>query len=206
MPGGAVSAFGVTVPGKCMPSPNFKPSLKGQRFGKLLVLHRRRDNDDYRRIRWVCKCDCGKKYEAAGYTLRGGQTKSCRDCSYPQGCLSKKYAREYSCWQAMRSRCLCKTNNAYKWYGGRGIKICPQWLGPGGLAQFVMDMGRRPKDRTLDRENPEGNYEPTNCKWSTDIQQANNKRCSYTEEELVEMREEARLKSIEMFGDEEHMF
>jgi hypothetical protein len=180
--------------------------LTGQRFGKLLVLHKRRDRDDYGRCRWVCKCDCGKKYEAAGYQLRAGASKSCRACSYPQGLLTKKYMPEYSCWQAMRSRCLCKTNNSYKWYGGRGIKICPQWLGPGGFAQFVMDMGRRPKDRTLDRENPEGNYEPTNCKWSTDIQQANNQRRSYTEEELAALQEEARLKSIELFGDEEHMF
>jgi hypothetical protein len=180
--------------------------LTGQRFGKLLVLHRRRNVDDYGRIRWVCLCDCGKQHEAAGYTLRDRTTKQCKGCSSRHGGLSVKYRHEYNCWAAMLTRCLNEKYGGFKYYGGRGIQVCQQWQGPGGFIQFVMDMGRRPKDRTLDRKNPEGHYEPDNCKWSTDIQQANNKRCSYTEEELVEMREEARLKSIEMFGDEEHQF
>jgi hypothetical protein len=100
-------------------------------------------------------------------------------------------SNEYQSWSAMLYRCLNSACKDYKWYGGRGITVCERWRCQVGFLNFLLDMGRRPEGKTLDRENPEGHYEPNNCKWSTDRQQANNKRCSYTEEELVVLREEA---------------
>ena len=91
----------------------------------------------------------------------------------------------------MKMRCLCETNDSYKHYGGRGIKICDRWLGPGGFVNFLKDMGRRPEGKTLDRRNPQGDYTPENCRWASDKTQNANRRCNYTEEELKVLQEAA---------------
>ncbi len=82
-------------------------------------------------------------------------------------------------WQAMISRCTNPRNKDYAHYGGRGIKVCQQWTGADGFAQFLADMGSRPARCTLDRINGNGNYEPGNCRWASPHQQAVN-RCTST--------------------------
>jgi len=71
----------------------------------------------------------------------------------------------------MKQRCLNKSKHKYPQYGGRGITICERWL---SFANFYGDMGRKPENRTLDRIDVNGNYEPTNCRWATVEQQMNN--------------------------------
>lgn len=73
----------------------------------------------------------------------------------------------------MRSRCLVKTSNNYKFYGGRGITICPEW---DDYPTFLRDMGPCPEGQTLDRKESTGNYEPSNCRWATWLAQHNNTR------------------------------
>lgn len=85
-------------------------------------------------------------------------------------------SRTYNSWTAMKRRCLNLTNKDYENYGGRGITICNRWLGEDGFINFLSDMGERPKGTTLDRIDNNGNYEPSNCKWSTSKQQSNNRR------------------------------
>lgn len=80
----------------------------------------------------------------------------------------------YRTWCAMRARCLSKTNAGYKYYGGRGITICERWLT--SFENFRADMGPRPAGTSIDRINNDGNYEPSNCRWATQKQQANNQR------------------------------
>lgn len=94
-------------------------------------------------------------------------------------------------WTAMKSRCLCETNESYETYGGRGIKICDRWLGPIGFVNFLKDMGRRPDGKTLDRRNPEGDYTPENCRWASRSTQTANRRCNYSDEELATMQKQA---------------
>lgn len=83
-------------------------------------------------------------------------------------------SREYRSWEQMKQRCLNKNNHAYYRYGGRGIKVCNRWLN--NFTNFLEDMGRRPKATSIDRINPNGNYEPLNCRWATANEQGATRR------------------------------
>lgn len=79
----------------------------------------------------------------------------------------------YDCWIAMKARCLNKKNPVYYLYGGRGIKICKNWL---KFENFYKDMGDMPNKKTLDRTNNNGNYCKENCRWITIQEQQKNRR------------------------------
>lgn len=100
-----------------------------------------------------------------------------------------EYPEEYKSWASMRDRCINPNHKAYAIYGGRGIKVCDRWLElPNGFVNFIEDMGRKPSyERTatggkplysLDRIDPDGDYCPENCRWTTWLVQASNKRNS----------------------------
>lgn len=75
----------------------------------------------------------------------------------------------YSTWANMKQRCLNPNHTAYRYYGGRGVKICDKWLSFEG---FLEDMGERPIGTTLGRFGDVGNYEKSNCEWQTKKQQS----------------------------------
>lgn len=81
---------------------------------------------------------------------------------------------EYHIWQHMKTRCYKEDSISYKNYGARGITVCDRWLQ--SFENFYADMGERPEGTSLDRIDNEGNYEPSNCRWTTSKIQANNKR------------------------------
>lgn len=156
-------------------------SLVGQTFGRLVVIERYGSRQG--RVNWLCRCDCGKLHDAVSHALTSGHTKSC-------GCWKDERNRAtpivhghslrgtgksptYCSWQAMLLRCNNPVSKQYKDYGGRGITICDRWL---KFENFLTDMGVRPDDRTLDRINVDGNYEPGNCQWATRTEQARNTR------------------------------
>jgi hypothetical protein len=159
-----------------MPRANFK-DLTGLRFGRLLVTGRG-ENTAVGQARWICSCDCGKETLVHGYSLRGGLSNSC-------GCLqrlktstaNKTHGQTktslYRIWAGMFTRCYDKNHRTYKWYGGRGITVCPRWK---SFENFSADMGPRPGNLTLDRINNDGNYELSNCRWASVKEQNTNRR------------------------------
>ncbi len=107
---------------------------------------------------------------------------SIRPNYHPSGILSHGHARKgnpsptYMRWFAMIRRCTNKNHKQYKDYGGRGITVCERWLH--SFENFLSDMGEVPGKLTLDRKDNAGNYEPSNCKWSTRKEQNRNRRDS----------------------------
>jgi len=85
-----------------------------------------------------------------------------------------KVPEKYCVWQAMKQRCLNPKNHAYKYYGGRGIGVCNEWMH--NFSQFCEDMGPRPKGYSLDRIDNSLGYSPDNCRWAGNKTQQRNQR------------------------------
>lgn len=148
--------------------------LIGKKINDLLVIsvsEKKKNN----RISVKCKCDCGNTKTIEAYQLLRANMK-------PISCGCKKnnrgFPKTYYSWKSMKERCHIETHHAYKNYGGRGVKVCERWLGDSGFENFTKDMGQRPEGKTLDRIDPDGDYTPKNCKWSTYKEQGENRRNS----------------------------
>lgn len=156
--------------------------LNGRRFGRLLVVSRTPLRSGGC-IVWQCLCDCGKRHNVRGSHLKSGKIRSCgcfqkesRIATHTKHGHSRKGMRtdEYSIWRDMKNRCEYKNDLSYKYYGGRGIKVCERWQ---KFENFLEDMGERPsKIHSLNRIDNDGDYCFENCGWATHEEQQNNKR------------------------------
>lgn len=158
----------------------------GNKYGRLTILSKApsRKTTQNKNISFVnCSCECGTVSEKHFLRVINGAIKSC-------GCLQKDKNKdrfknsiikgneeEYSIYNGIKKRCYNPNENCYHRYGGRGIKMHPDFLLPDGegFKNFLEHVGKRPsKEHSIDRKNYDGDYEYGNLKWSTIIEQANN--------------------------------
>lgn len=131
------------------------------------------------RNRWRVECSCGVRETLPAYYLLRKSPKM--SCGHLNKGLPTLYKHEYACWTMMRRRCNHDDHVSYKHYGGRGIKVCPQWDSlETGFEQFMKDMGPSPTpqhslDRFPDNDGLTG-YWPGNVRWATATEQRANQR------------------------------
>lgn len=167
--------------------------LTHQKYGRLEVVsvanvkeYKGKDGHISRKVFWLCKCDCGNNVRVATEELKKGQTKSC-------GCLRKEYllhqthgdthTRLYRIWKGMKARCMITTSQSYKWYGAKGVSVCEDWLSYEPFKKWAKENGYN-DTLSIDRINPYGNYEPSNCRWATNKEQRNNHRDDSNKERI----------------------
>lgn len=183
-----------------------KYELTGKRFGKLVVI-REIGLNKWQSVEWLCKCDCGNYHITQSKYLVNGDTVSC-------GCKKTKVLYEqsqrlkthgmtneplYIVWQGMKGRCNNKKSSSYKDYGGRGIRICPEWNEFINFYNWAIKNGYK-NGLTIDRINIDGNYEPSNCRWVNRLTQGNNTRRNHYltyNGETKTMSEWARIKNLD---------
>lgn len=163
-----------------------KYNLVGKRFGRLTVINQRREGEKYSYYTvCYCKCDCGNYHKTRLKALTG---KTCRSC----GCLLKEYVKAprpqirthgksktkvFIAWVSMVQRCTNPKAQTWRYYGGRGIKVCKKWM---KFENFYKDMGEPPtKNHSLDRIDNSKNYCKSNCRWATKKEQQNNTRYNH---------------------------
>ena len=152
----------------------------GERFGRLVYFAEAEYRKSNRNRRVKARCDCGAIGEYFLLSLRNGETKSCGCIQREGACYrthghttSRKFSPEYYSWASMMTRCNNPKSTHYDKYGGRGIAVCERW---NLFANFLEDMGPRPLGTSIEREDVNKGYDPSNCVWATTKRQSNNKR------------------------------
>lgn len=153
-------------------SKEYLDSFIGKRQGQIVVLShfkKGKNNANYFR----CQCDCGRISEIrVNHFIHDNQT-TC-------GRFHKKYENSivgtkiYNTWNRMIDRCYNPKNHKYYRYGKRGISVCNDWLNNyDNFYTWCINNGYK-EGLSLDRINNDGNYEPSNCRWTTRTQQQRN--------------------------------
>jgi hypothetical protein len=151
----------------------------GKMYGQLQAVRPLDQRDAKGQVIWECACACGSVINVAGPLLTRGDYQSC-------GCQRIKHGLcehpLYVTWTLIRQRVDNPKCPAYRLYGGRGISYSARW---NDFETFLSDVGQRPENPpgwvsrkpywSIDRIDPDGNYEPSNIRWATPTEQNRNK-------------------------------
>lgn len=159
----------------------------GDQFDRLSVLSEFQEQRTEGHLRWYarCLCECGRETSPSVTNLVGGVTRSC-------GCLQKEHASRigkslathgltdhphYARWNNIRARCDKPQDHHYKYYGGRGIRMCDEWYDVASFITYLeSELGPCPEGWSLDRIDNNGHYEPGNVRWADSVTQRHNQR------------------------------
>lgn len=149
-------------------------NLTGKTFGKLIVLKPLGKINNNIHFSSLVRCECGYEFTAFDTVLVNNRKTSCPHCAYKTHGLT--HTPLFTVWQGMLSRCFNKNNKSYKDYGGRGIIVCNEWKDSFESFYAWAVTNGYDKGLQLDRIDVEGNYNPTNCRFVTQAENARNKR------------------------------
>ena len=157
-----------------------KRDISGMRFGRVVALYDTGKRSKSKKPIYYCVCDCGTEFETIAPSLINGDAKSC-------GCLKREKLRKhgmhmtklYRRWADMLSRCRCKNSSNYKYYGAKGVRVTPEWEEFESFMEWSLENGYA-ENLSIDRINPAGDYEPSNCRWADRRTQDRNRRNSRT--------------------------
>lgn len=156
--------------------PKFE-DLTGKTFGDLTVIERAEKYSNGK-IAWKCKCKCGRYVRRITHDLKTNRHPRCYQCSTKvrptkHGMANSKL---YYIWVGMKGRCYNERNKSFRNYGGRGVKICDEWLNDfETFSKWALGNGYQ-EGLSIDRADVNGDYEPQNCRWITLAEQNYNRR------------------------------
>ena len=128
----------------------------------------------------IYECECGDRFKTATSRVKFGGVNNCRKCAYKIATLKNTVhgmadSRLYAIWEHIKSRCNNVNDDSYFRYGGRGIKVCKEWLNFIPFMKWANANGYS-DDLTIERKDNDAGYCATNCTWATLHEQCFNKR------------------------------
>lgn len=151
--------------------------ITGQHFGKWTVIELASTGGAGKCARFLCICECGNMAIISGHSLREGNSTKCKACADKERAKThgNSYERLYSIWHGMKDRCYREGNISYKYYGAKGIKLCPEWKSNFiAFKKWALSHGYD-DSLSIDRIDNDKDYSPDNCRWATALEQIHNR-------------------------------